>query len=170
MKKEIIRYILRIVFSILKLVVFAIDHKLNRTTVFHGVRTIWGEPIKQAYDAYHEWHHAFGRAIILESKEGLLVNAHGCADGLVCLSNNMRVTVKVLASMLPAGEYLLLSCYNGTRQDYNDGRVSIKRVSNTRKPYISVAGTFFTNNLYVDCCWEFQQLNQLEKLLVKKYC
>ena len=170
MKQEMIRYMIKIVFAVLKLVVFAVDHKLNRTTVFHEVRTLWGEPMKKAYDAYFEWHHTLGRAIILESREGLLINAHGCADGLVCLSNNMRVTVKELASMLPAGKFYLLSCYNGTRQDYSDERVSITRVSNTRKRYVSIAGTFFTSNLYVDCCWEFQQLNKLEKLLVKKFC
>lgn len=170
MKKEFLEVVIKVINCVFKLLVFAIDYKCGRVVVFHNVTTLWGESIKTARSAFMEWHHVLQRPIILQSKEGLIISIHGCIDGTLYLSKTSRITVSQLATMLPAGEYFLIACYNGARLDYDDGRVKITRVKNTIKRCTTNSDNLWSRNIYVDCSWDLHNLYRFQKWAIRKFC
>lgn len=88
------------------------------------------------------------RTILLRSDEGLIVFNHGNPDGSMINNENKSFTVnsRYFSELVPDGEWFLISCYNGMRQDYRSDTHVFKRVLPTMYPlHAPIVG----NTLYV---------------------
>lgn len=149
-------------FVFLQFICLTVEKAKKKVRVFHCV-TYDGKPFSWSW--FRDWVHIQKKPILLESKEGLLIIMHGNSNGTMRVYKD-SITIDQLADIMPAGQYNLISCYNGCRQDIKKGSVTIIRVDTTCRRYISVC-LYMRGNIYVTSSWELHKLHEKIKALKK---
>ena len=130
-------YILPVIFYMLAILRAKIMVWKGKGVAFHNIKFFNGNKI--TVKDYLQLSAAC-RTILLRSDEGLIVFNHGNEDGTMVNDQNPSFTVdsRYFSELVPDGEWYLISCYNGMRQDYMSDTHIFKRVCPTKYPLHAV--------------------------------
>ena len=149
-------------FAFLQFFCLTVEKAKKKIKVFHCVKH---DGKSFDWDWFHNWLHIEQKPVLLDSREGTLLIIHGNSDGTMNYYGQ-SITTDQLAELLPAGQYNLVACYNGKRQDYQKNGVTLKRVDTTCKHYISVC-LYMRGNIYCTSSYELHWLNKKIRALKK---
>ena len=109
---------------------------------------------------------------VLETAEGKVIIAHGLPNGLMLIdADKMLVgTYQDLCKKLQLneGNYYILSCHNGTRDDFTDKNYDIKRVPFTCTPYPAIAWVFGGALYCLSSIWTQKALDLAMPYIIEK--
>lgn len=155
-------YIKLFFYVFLQFFCLTVEKAKKNVKVFRHV-THDGKPV--TFSWFRHRLHIEKKPMLLNTAEGQLVIIHGNSDGTMDYYGK-SITIDQLATFLPAGQYSLIACYNGKRQDYQKDGVTIQRVDTTKRRYISVC-LYMRGNIYCTSSYELHWLNKRIRALSK---
>jgi len=125
--KKLLTAIQAVILYILTVMRAVVMVRKGKGVVFHNIRFLNGDKITMSDLMVLA---GANKTIIMNSDEGRVIFNHGNPDGTLvnCENPSFTVSSRYFSELVPNGEYWLIACYNGMRQDYRSDTHIFKRV------------------------------------------